>query len=247
MGRAPSRKRRRIAGAFVLGVALLCCVWSAQRLPAQSPIRLYAYASEDLSHPTLRRRLETDLAPVQLSVFGRLRDFRQAVENEAPDAVLARKPLLDDMGLAVTLQGYSRGTPSEPYVLVNRGAPIPLSNIPRSTVGVVDLLGPHKMDELVRALLANQAPTTLRRVTKLADLVGMLRLDLAQAVVLPARLIDDLKAGSEMQLAVTPLEHAEVGHYALHISTPSTRQLLQERFRKLSTTLNRNLGVDEWR
>lgn len=241
------RRRGRLPAGLIVGLGLVVALARPELSPAQRAPRLFVLASVDLSGRVLGRELEAALSPMRVSVFGRLHDFTRAVREGAPEAVLARRALLEQYHLATHIQGYADHQDREPFVLVSRGAPLAVADLASATVGVVDLLGPQQMPALAQRLLSGVRPAVLRRVTKPADLGALLRLDLAQAVLVPRRHVSALQAGSEMPLRVTELEQGAVGLYAVHAPEPALRARLLSQLNRLGGGLKQLLGVDEWR
>ena len=118
-----------------------------------------------------------------MTVFGRFRDFEEAVARAQPDAVLALQPLLATLSVTPTLQGLRGDRDWEPYVLMSEEGAAEGGPAAR-VVGVVDLLGRTGTQQLVARLLGNPS-VELRRVTKLEDLLPLLQFSAAQAVLVP--------------------------------------------------------------
>ena len=246
-GTGRRRLRRALSLTWLLVVGLAVGLGAPLFAPAQPAPRLFVFASVDLAGRVFGRQLEAALSPMRVSVFGRLHDFARAVARDRPDAVLARPVWLADQGLETHIPGWRNGRDREPFVLVTRGRPLPSSEIPRATVGIVDLLGPRKMPAFARRLLGGQRPAVLRRVTKPADLGALLRLDLAAAVLVPARHVEVLQTGSEMALRVSELEQGEVALFGVHVPEEELRARLRSQRNRLEPHSKRLLGVDEWR
>lgn len=234
----------------LLAALVACVVWfaSAPRLPASSPARLYAFVPDSPNPHELRRMLASALSPVQVTLFGRLRDLRSAVSAQRPDMVLTRASLLEELGMSADIRGLAKGADKEAFVLVTRDRPLAsLQQITTTTTGIVDMSDSQTMLELARRLLGGRVPLTLRRAVKLLDLLAMLRLGLADSVLLPKRVVPQLQLGTEMVLAITELPNAQVGLYAVHVADANQRERTRHAFKGLRSGLNHELGVDEWR
>ena len=82
-----------------------------------------------------------------------LADFKAAIESEPPDAAMSLRPVLDQLGLSVDLQGIAGATDSEAYLLVSVGEPLAHDALPAKVIGAVDILGRKKMGRFVAQLL----------------------------------------------------------------------------------------------
>src|SRR5205085_12365438 len=124
------------------------------------------------------------LPGLALTVFGRFRDYQDAVTTKNPDAVVAITPLLDLDHTKATLQGMRGGKDWEPYLLVTTAAASPASWA-GTTVGIVDLLG----RDGTQAFAANAVGSTevkVKRVAKIEDLLPLLEFSASDAVLVPS-------------------------------------------------------------
>src|SRR5689334_20781587 len=79
--------------------ALLSAPLSASGVP-----RLFVFANADMRAHTLEKDLEDLLPGVDVTVFSRIREFEVAMQ-ERPEGALARRVVLESLGLQPALQG----------------------------------------------------------------------------------------------------------------------------------------------
>jgi hypothetical protein len=241
--RAGSARRRLLAG-----LAALLCLLGARSGPLRAQVSrpsVYVYLHTETKSSSLEKTLRQQLPGLEVTVFGRFRDFEEAIARHKPDAVLALQPMLATLSLPPALQGTRGDRDWEPYVLLSEeGAPDggPAARV----VGVVDLLGRTGTQQLVIKLLGN-ATVELRRVTKLEDLLPLLQFSAAQAVLVPGSAAKSISERSRLRLRVHNLPEARVGLPALGLWSADKRALILEQVQGLDASTLRMLGVDRWR
>jgi hypothetical protein len=89
------------------------------------------------------------------------------------------------------------------------------------------------------------ASPKLERVTKVEDLLPLLQMQRVDAILLAARLLDELRAASRMNLGQKELP-SKVGLPAVATTGPGGAAVVAA-VSKLSGSLEKALGVDQWR
>jgi hypothetical protein len=193
----------------------------------------------------LEKALQDRLPSVGVTVFGRFRDFEEAMTSRRPDAVVAFGPLLATQNVPVALQGLRSDHDWEPYVLLSPGAALegPLAG---RTIGVVDLLGRDGTQEFVTKLLRTP-DLKLKRVTKMEDLLPLLQFSAADAVLVPASAVKGVTERSRLPLKVRELPEARVSLPAVGVLNAKVRELVVKEIQGLDGETNKTLGVERWR
>jgi hypothetical protein len=206
---------------------------------------LYVYVHTDTKSVTLEKTLQERMPLVTVTVFGRFRDFEEAMTSRRPDAVVALQPLLASQSIAVTLQGFRGDHDWEPYVLLAPAAGLegPLDS---KVIGVVDLLGREGTQQFLTKLL--KTPNLkLKRVTKLEDLLPLLQFSAADAVLVPSAAVKGITERSRLTLGVRELPEARVGLPAVGVLNIKVRDLVMKQIQTLDGETNRVLGIERWR
>jgi hypothetical protein len=205
---------------------------------------LYAYLHTDTKSASLEKSLQDKLPGLTVTVFGRFRDFEEAMSARRPDAVIALQPLLGSQNVPVVLQGIRADHDWEPYVLLTAGAAEgPLSG---KLIGVVDVLGRDGTQDFVTKLLKT-SDIKLKRVTKMEDLLPLLQFSAADAVLVPAAAVKSVSERSRLPLRVRELPEARVGLPAVGIVNARIRDLLVKQIQGLDSETNKTLGVEKWK
>jgi hypothetical protein len=202
--------------------------------------RLLVFLHLVLKQRALQAQLQAAAGSIKVTAVGRVADFERALEN-GHDAVLSLPPVLSAHGLKPVIAGYREGRADEVYSLMAADL-APQPGKVRS-VGAVDLLGRNGTTAFTHELLASRPK--VERVTKVEDLLPLLQLRRVDAVVLPARLVPELQAASEMKLVTYDLRK-RVGLPALAFLSPKGRQA-GSAVARLDREISLQLGVDEWR
>src|SRR6188768_1098289 len=163
--------------------------------------RLLVYLHVAVKQRAFQSLLGAGLPGVVTTAVGRAGDFERALQD-SPDAVLSLPVVLGANKLTPALRGFSRGSSEERYALVGAGSAPETSKV--ASVGALDLLGRDGTNRFVRRLVNQQA--RVERVTKIEDLLPLLQIQRVDAVLLPARLVAELRAASRLPLVERELE-----------------------------------------
>jgi hypothetical protein len=233
----------RFAGAL-LG-ALIATGLAAPVRGADPRPTLYVYVHTDSKSATLEKTLQERMPALTVTVFGRFRDFEEAMIARRPDGVVALQPLLASQNLPVALQGLRGDHEWEPYVLLSPGASLE-GALDGKVIGVVDLLGRDGTQQFVTRLLKT-TDLKLKRVTKMEDLLPLLQFSAADAVLVPAAAVKSVTERSRLPLKVREMPDARVGLPAVGVLNTRVRELMVKQVQGLDGDTNRTLGVEKWR
>jgi hypothetical protein len=247
MGERTAVRRTALALALV-AAATLASQPGSKAGPALGQ-RVYVYLPSNVRPPMMQKALAVALPGVEVTVFRHLRDFETTIEETPPDFVISARPFVDRYERwKPVLQGVAAERAEEPYVLVSVGKAVDPADIPRLEIGVVDLLGKSKMPPLVASLLGTAECPKLIRVEQPEDLLPLLELNLAGAVLVPARGVPSLREKSTLDLRVTALKAAFVGlpAVAAAVATPASAEM-ERKLMGLPANVRAFLGIDDWR
>ncbi len=206
--------------------------------PAGGPPRLVVYAPGK-SAAALGRSLGAGLGGIDVRVLVRAGELKDELASKPADAVLASPSALAQSGLKPAISGVG----SARWVAVSLDATLTRDRLPGVTIGVVDELGRKGMAARVADILGAAAPT-LRRVTKLEDLVSTLQLDLAKAVIVRDGEVAALKARTQRPLNVIELRAAE--GMAVAFVDGGRRAPIERAILALDAGARAELGVERW-
>jgi hypothetical protein len=201
--------------------------------------KLLVYLHVAVKQRAFQSLLGAGLSGVALTAVGRVADFERALQD-GQDAVLTLPVVLAAQNLTPALRGKAHGSFEERYALVGAGAPPEPNRV--AAVGALDLLGREGTTRFVRRLVGAQAH--VERVNKIEDLLPLLQMQLVNAVLLPARLVADLRAASRLALSVRELE-TTVGLPAVASTGPAGAAVLTA-VGKRPKDVSKLLGVEEW-
>jgi len=221
------------AGALASGIS-----WGEGAEAAQNAV-LVVFIHVDTKLRLLQTALEQQLPGTSVRPFSRFGDVTSAMASA--DAVLAMAPVVDFLGVNVVMHGMRAGSSTEPYSLVSASPGIRPSTVKR--VGFVDILGRRDTTKFVNNILGTTAQ--VERVTKLQDLLPLLQLKMAEAVLVPSRLVPNFREKTRMQLHEVRAPK-EVSLPVVGASTANGRKLA-EKLKTANANLNNLLGVQLWR
>ena len=230
-------KRPKQAGAALLaGMALFLTT----RASVAGGARLLVFVHVAMKQRALQALLQSALPGLTVTTVGRVADFDRALE-EGQDAVLTLPIVAQAHGLSQKLRGLRGGSPDESYSLVGADAAPDAASV--RTVGVLDVLGRDGTTSFVHGLMA--AKPKIERVTKVEDLLPLLQMQRADALLLPSRLFAEIKSTSSLNLVQKELG-GRVGLPALTAINDAGALAIAE-VGKMSSEATRALGVESWR
>jgi hypothetical protein len=188
----------------------------------------------------LQSALQNALPGLVITAVGRIADFDRALAD-GRDAVLSLPIVLSAKRFEPVLRGERQGALDEEYVLV--GTDAGLDVLRAKSVGAVDILGREGTTSFIHALIGAQP--RIERVTKVEDLLPLLQMQRVDGIVLPARLVPDLRSTSRLVLVERRLA-TRVGLPAV-AAISSNAELAIGAIRRLPRAASLLLGVDQWR
>ncbi|HEY0707781.1 MAG TPA: hypothetical protein VGG33_13340, partial [Polyangia bacterium] len=206
---------------------------------------LYVYLHTDAKVAELERRLKARMTGLKVTVFGRFRDFEEAMVARPPEAVMALPLLLTNQGLPTTLQGFRNNQDGESYALISVERPLD-GSLAGKTIGAVDLLGREGTQAFVGSLLGT-SDLRIKRVTKTEDLLPLLQFSAADAVLVSKRLGETLATRTRMPLRAREVPGARVKLPAVGVRDARARATVLQQIQGLDGATNGILGVDAWR
>jgi hypothetical protein len=202
--------------------------------------KLLVYLHVAVKQRAFQSLLGAGLPGVTTTAVGRLADFERGLQD-SPDAVLTLPAVLASQGLSPALRGLARGSNEERYSLVGAGAAPDAGKV--GSVGALDILGRDGTNRFVKRLVGQQA--RVERVTKIEDLLPLLQMQRVEAVLLPSRLVSDLRAASRLSLSDREL--------VVTVGLPAAASLgaggagVLSVISKMPRDVSKLLGVEEWR
>jgi hypothetical protein len=187
----------------------------------------------------LQSGLQAALSGIEVTAVGRVGDFERSLK-EGTDAVVALPVVLEAFKLSPKLRGSRGGSGEEKYSLVAVGtAPDPQKI---ASVGALDLLGREGTNGFVKGLLG--AAPRIERVSKVEDLLPLLQMQRADAVLLPSRLYAEIKGASKLNLAQQELSRTVALPAAAGVTAAGAHVLAA--LGKMPAQAAKTLGVDSW-
>lgn len=227
---------------------LIATLWSAGvRTPAQAqsgkPV-VHVYLQLDAKSSVVEKALRDHLPGLDVVVFGRFKDFDDAVSGGHSDALLCIPPVLEPRGQKVSLQGVRGGKPAESYVLASVNQPL-TGSLSGKTIGAVDLLSREGTQKFIAGILKTP-DVKVKRVAKIEDLLPLLEFSAADGIVLPSSMLTKLMERTRLPIKTTDLPGVSVGLPAVAVVNGATKDAVIGAFQKLDGATKTLLGIDEW-
>jgi hypothetical protein len=222
----------------VMGAALGLSLLASRTSQAQAP-KLLVYLHVSLKQRAFQGLLQSALPGVDVTAVGRISDFDRAM-SDAPDAVLTLPLVLSAKNLHAQLQGLHAGSAEEKYALVAADAAPDPTRV--KAVGALDVLGREGTNLFVNQLLGVSGK--VERVTKVEDLLPLLQMQRVDAIVIPLRLLSDVRSASRINLVPRELSKP-IGLPAVASFGPAGPTITAG-IAKLPLGLSQTMGVDAW-
>jgi hypothetical protein len=223
----------------VAGATLLAAGLVSETAHAQDG-RLLVFVHAAVKQRALQTGLQGALGGIEVTAVGRIADFERCLK-EGTDAVLAIPPVIAFSRLSPALRGVRAGSTEEKYSIVGVGAAPDANRI--ASVGALDVLGRDGTNGFVHDLLG--AKPRVERVSKVEDLLPLLQMQRVDAVLLPARLLSEIRSTSKLALAERQLGKT-VALPAVAIASSSGGRVVSA-VSKMPPDIAKILGVDSWR
>lgn len=228
--------RRTVLSAGIVASSSAALVAGPRELRAAGKLELAVFVVTEIQSRALQEKLAASFPAFDVVAFSRLRDFERKLRDN-PAAVIAMGNLLKDKNLKVVTSGRTAtGNVVEPYVAMSLTENTELGKV--GTVGIIDILGRAGMERVAAEMMGGTPK--VERVAKVQDLLPLLQLKAADAVLLPERLVPVLQTRSVQKLYMTKARGGlELPALA---GTPSAAAGL----RKLDAAVGQLLGVYQW-
>lgn len=206
--------------------------------------RLFVYVNTMTKASSLQKELQRAVPGAQIKVFSRTRDFQKAVSDESPEAVIARRNLVQGVKMKPGLQGLRNGKKTEAYTLLAVDKRVDASALDGKNVGAVDEFGRRQTSKFVSKSLG--VKPMVKRTVKVEDLLALLQFSAAEAIFLPKRFTAVLQKASQLKLVETSLPSASMPLPAVGFVSDEAKALISPSIKKLTGSINQKMGVDSW-
>lgn len=184
--------------------------------------------------------LAQGLSGIEVQLVGTESRLRRELASGA-DAVVASSFVLRGMGLAPSLVAEGGGD----YALASFKAGITPSQAASGTVAVLDELGRKGTPPYLARILGVSTPPSLRRVTKVEDLLTLLQLGQADAIVVRPQHLKTLRGRTQRTLHSIRLRAPSVA-LAVAFVDGGRRTTIEPRIKNLPGEARAELGITRW-
>lgn len=206
---------------------------------------LYVYYPSEISAAVFQRSINSVCPNVDVTVFGRSKDFRQGLSNSLPDAILTLGKIIESTeSFTPAIKGILNEKDSENYLLVSVDKRVSIEEVSKLDIGVIDILGRKPMNQFVSQNLGDGVK--VKRVTKIEDLLPLLTFGAVDSILVRESVFNSLKAKSNLDLQTLVLNfNSALGVLAVRDGILNTD--VQLCVQKFGSDLNSMFGVDKWR
>ena len=205
---------------------------------------LYVFIPTEMRANKLEQQIDAYCSDVDVTVFGRAKDFHKKLKASPPNAILSLRPVIKrSQKFDEAVLGLKNGLQKETYLLVSVNTPIQHNELPNTKLGVVDLLGRTPMRQFVEGAL--DSAVKLKRVTKVEDLLPLITFGAVDAILLSESQFKTLKVKSKLPLVASDVQF-KIGLASAALTEKFDKKRLQNCLLAFDKQLNSTLGVDQW-
>ncbi len=207
---------------------------------------LYVFYPTTARSKVLQEKMGADCPDIALTIFGRFRDFQTKITESPPDAILTKKPVINEIkGYTIKLQGTRKNSTDESFILLSVDEAIDPAKLADLTVGVLDILGRKGMGKHV-AQYFDPVPK-LKRVTKIEDLLPLLSFNMAKAILISDNRVSYFKKLSKLNFIATPVPNMQIGIVALAVKDGANADAVINSIKGVGDDTTSLLEVDNWK
>lgn len=216
--------------------------------------KVYAFLPSNVRPHALQTLMAREAPDVDITFFGRFREFEVQVLQNKPDAVLTFPMVVEYMsqseslGFKPLIQGVKDQKAVEAYVLLAVDRQIEVGAIDQTAIGVVSLMGRRQMGHYL-ADKFKVGKISIKTVTKLEDLLSLLQFEDVDAILVPESRLEYYKQRSKLNLVITRLPDVSYRLPVMFVSPQlkeESQKTLREALEKLEPKVSNLLGVDQW-
>ncbi len=206
---------------------------------------LYVFYPSTIRPVLMQQKMAEACPGIQIRVFGRFTDFETQVSADKPDAILTKYPVIMQIGgYSPALKGSRKGKSEESSVLLSVDEKIDLNSISSVSIGIFDILGRDGMKKMCGSYFSQEP--RLRLVSKIEDMLQLLTLNMAKAILIPENHLAYFKELSNLNFAVTPLPNVSTGIIALAVRDGGIAVLSAKALTGMDGKSMAMLEVDKW-
>ncbi len=205
---------------------------------------LYVFYPSTIRTRTLQQKLQNGCPDINISVFGRFKDFNEKVKIDQPNAILTKTPVVEYIGgYTIKLKGNRNGKIVESFVLLSVDAPVTLDNLAGESIGVFAILGRKEMKKYIGGFIHGKHK--LKRVSKMEDFLPLLAFNMAKAILVPDYTVEYFQRLSKLNFVNSPVPNMEVEIITLALKDINSSAAVAS-IKGLNNDLNSLLEVDKW-
>jgi hypothetical protein len=223
-------------------LSLLCVFLFAGQAAANN--LLYVFYPTDIRPKKMEKHITRHCPEVNITVFGKIKDFEEQIQRVPPDAILSLPPVIKkNPNFSSHIEGLKEGQRQESYILVSMNKAVDLNDLGSIKIGVLDILGRKPMKVFVSETLGTKVKIV--RVTKTEDILNLLTFDLANALFVSQQSYEKFRVQSQLPLISTKLD-IKMDLITMAVKENDTKQVFLKCFKRLDQQTNALLGVDQW-
>jgi len=205
---------------------------------------LYIYNPSYVKAHTMQKKISTLCPDMQISVYGKAKDFKKQIQLVAPDAAITLPVVIDQYSdYKLLLKGEKSESFEEAYFLVSVDNPVSKADLAGKKIGVIDLLGRKPMAAFIKPLLGD---VSIKRVAKAEDLLSLLNFKVVDALFISASDLESLKKSTQLNLQTTNTE-IHLGLTIIAHRSSAQKSAISNCVAAFDHTVNDYLRVEKWK
>ncbi len=205
--------------------------------------KLYVYYPVSVKPTVIQGQFEKACPGIEITVFGRYKDFTTMLTQVPPDAFITKTELAKrfSANYTIKLNAVKNGKTTEKYVALSVKDPVKPADLgPTIIVGALDFLGRTEMNKFMAKLTG--ATPKVKRVAKVEDLLPLLSFNMGKAIILTTDNSEIIKKKSNLNFVESPLKDQSFGIAALAVSKTGNGDKIVQAVKNVKSIM----GIDKW-
>lgn len=194
----------------------------------------------------IQRDLDIMIGPGKAMAFGRIKDLEARLSASPDAAVIATEAFFTYVpGYKPFLKGKTGNRTGEKFFVVTASKEVTKDNFQEKRVGVVDFLGHDRLPRFIKDQF-NVEIKTLKKTNKEEDLLIMIGIEAADAIIVSASAYEEILSNTKLPLRIVATSMKNVGFAECAFKEGKEMAELKNTLLKAPVSFRKEIGIDSW-
>jgi hypothetical protein len=190
--------------------------------------------------------LDILMGPGKAMAFGRIKDFEARLSTSPDAAVIATEAFFTYLPeYKPFLRGKTGNQTGQRFFVVTASKGVTKDNFQEKRVGVVDFLGHDRLPRFIKDQF-NVEIKTLKKTNKEEDLLIMIGIEAADAIIVSASAYEEILSNTKLPLRIVATSMKNVGFAECAFKEGKEMAELKNTLLKAPVSFRKEIGIDSW-